>query len=83
MTCSIPAAAEVRGRLMQLSRRSVIDLASRTGVPFPTLVKIRNGQTMNPGVETVRQFWPALIGDAAVPGAGAIPTAANDSQGRA
>lgn len=64
MNCVLPTAAEVRDRLQQLPRRRVLDLSKSTGVPFPTLVKIRNGQTINPGVETVRQFWPELVGAA-------------------
>lgn len=60
MSNAIPTAAEVRGRLQKLPRRRVIELAQTAGVPFPTLVKIRNGQTLNPGVETVRLIWPQL-----------------------
>jgi len=42
----------------------------QTGVPVPTLVKIRQGTTRNPGIETVRSIYraPALqchIADAA------------------
>lgn len=67
MNNSIPTAAEVRSRLQLLTRRRVIELAQTAGVPFPTLVKIRNGQTVNPGVETVRLIWPELVGTDGAP----------------
>lgn len=35
-------------------------LADASLVPFPTLMKIRQGTTENPGIETVRRFLPVL-----------------------
>lgn len=36
-------------------------LATDSGVPFTTLVKVRNGQTENPRLETVHAIWPRLL----------------------
>jgi predicted transcriptional regulator len=61
MTSEIPSAAEVRSRLMSLTPTQVEELAEKTGVPLPTLIKIRHDQTKNPRIETVRALWPALV----------------------
>lgn len=69
---SIPSAADVRRRLQALSLAEVKALAGRSGVPFTTMWKVRAGETKNPGVETIRAFWPELIG---TEGAPAVPVA--------
>jgi transcriptional regulator with XRE-family HTH domain len=46
---------------MSLTPTQVEALAERTGVPLPTLIKIRHGQTENPRIETVRALWPELV----------------------
>lgn len=56
----IPSAADVRSRLTRLSHAQVKALAAASAVPFTTLWKVRTGETRNPGVETVRQFWPHI-----------------------
>ena len=56
----IPSAADVRDRLTRLSHAQMKALAASSGVPFTTLWKVRTGETKNPGVETVRQFWPHI-----------------------
>lgn len=55
---SIPAAADVRAALAALSYAQMQDLSRRSGVPFTTLWKIRSGETTNPGIETVKKFFP-------------------------
>jgi len=39
-----------------MTHAEVKELASKSGVPFTTLWKIRVGPTNNPGIETVRKF---------------------------
>jgi hypothetical protein len=39
-----------------MSRPDIQRLADLSGVPFHTLLKIRSGETLNPGIETVRLF---------------------------
>lgn len=58
--------AEIRDRLGGLSHSEMQRLATIAQVPFTTLWKIRDGTTKNPGVETVRQFYPH-IGNAKAP----------------
>lgn len=36
------------------------ELADASGTKFSTLLKIKLGTTTNPGIETVRKFWPYL-----------------------
>lgn len=60
MDMSLPSVDQVRSQLLLLSYAGVKRLANRSGVPFTTLWKIRDGTTANPGIETVRQFWPEL-----------------------
>lgn len=76
MSTSIPSAAEVRARLQSMKRSRMIELARSAGVPWTTLVKIRNGQTANPGVETVRAIWPELACVDAPPAERAAPAKA-------
>jgi len=45
---------------MALSLTELDRLAGLSGVPLSTLTKIRYGQTVNPGIETVRLFMPHL-----------------------
>jgi hypothetical protein len=52
MSTTIPSPAEVRAKLAPMSLAKLEELATRTGVPFTTLVKLRNGQTENPRLET-------------------------------
>jgi hypothetical protein len=66
-----------------MSRPDIQRLADLSGVPFHTLLKIRSGETMNPGIETVRLFAghldavaPPPPDSAAAPLDGAEPQAA-------
>ena len=72
MTTAIPSAGDIRARLSALSLDQLDQLAKLSGVPLPTLSKIRYGQTLNPGIETVRQF-AQHIGSVSQPGAPATP----------
>lgn len=60
MAITIPPLTMVRSRLEHLSQAQLATLASESGVPFGTLMKIRQGVTTNPGIETVRKFFPLL-----------------------
>lgn len=62
MQSTIPSAAEVRARLESLSAADLEALAGRVSVPVTTLIKVRNGQTANPRLETVRAIWSELLG---------------------
>lgn len=55
---TIPSASELRSRLETLTHAQMQNLARASGVPFTTLWKVRNGDTTNPGIETVRKFLP-------------------------
>lgn len=58
---TLPSTDDVRTRLKQLSFAEIRALCKDTGAPFTTVWKVREGETVNPGLETVRSFWPALL----------------------
>lgn len=60
MAITIPPLALIRTRLEAMSQTQIKSLAKDSGVPFGTLMKIRHGVTKNPGIETVRKFYPLL-----------------------
>lgn len=60
MHVEIPSTAQVRSRLLGLPEKGLKEVAQQSGVPFTTLWKIRAGETANPGIETVRKFFPFL-----------------------
>ena len=60
MKLPIPSVAEVRAQLEGVDTAQLKRLAVRADVPFTTLWKIRSGETGNPGIETVRKFWPVI-----------------------
>jgi hypothetical protein len=60
MAIQPPTTQQVREKLAALSRTDLQALAKRSGVPFHTLLKIKRGDTKNPGLETICQFWPEL-----------------------
>jgi predicted transcriptional regulator len=60
MAPQIPPVDAVKARLLALSHAELQALAERSEVPFGTLWKVRSGVTTNPGMETVRKFWPHL-----------------------
>ena len=50
----------IRARLATMNQSQLKRLAKDSGIPFGTLMKIRYGITKNPGIETVRAFYPML-----------------------
>jgi hypothetical protein len=56
MKDKIPSISDIRGRLEPLNHAAIRSLADVSKVPFTTLLKIRSGETQNPGIETVRSF---------------------------
>lgn len=61
MNTVIPTAHDVRARLKAIPLAKMKAIAEKVGVPFPTLMKIRYGETVNPQLDTVRLIWPELI----------------------
>ena len=60
MVTQIPPISLIRRRLAGYTMVELEDLSEASGVPFSTLLKIKLGTTGNPGIETVRKFWPYL-----------------------
>ncbi len=60
MDAFIPSTLAVRAELQALSHAQVQELSKLSGVPFTTLWKVRAGETRNPGLDTVRMFWPHM-----------------------
>jgi hypothetical protein len=56
----VPSPDEVAAALQPFSDAQLHRLASRSGVSYFTLLKIRQGQTEDPRIGTVSQFWPHL-----------------------
>lgn len=68
MDTQIPSAAEIAERMADMNPPQLQRLADLSGVPFHTLLKIKSRETMNPRIDTVRQFAP-FISEAAGPAA--------------
>ena len=60
MPITVPPLAMIRARLATMNQSQLKRLAKDSGIPFGTLMKIRYGITKNPGIETVRAFYPML-----------------------
>jgi len=60
MATQIPQASLIRENLQKLAAYQLRSIAAKSNVPFTTLLKIRSGETKNPGIETVRAFFPYL-----------------------
>jgi predicted transcriptional regulator len=60
MSTTIPSPADVRAKLAPMNLAQLEELSKLSDVPFTTLVKLRNGQTENPRLETVHAIWPHL-----------------------
>lgn len=60
MSPSFPNASYVRAGLSSLTMKQIDRLADLSGVAAPTIYKIKRGEIVNPGVETVAKFWPHL-----------------------
>lgn len=67
MNAPIPSAEQVRAALAPLTLKQLDALAALSGVPAPTIYKIRIGQTENPGIETVGKFMPHIAAVVAGP----------------
>lgn len=52
--------AEVVGQLVDLTQSQIRVLSEKSGVPYGTIMKIRLGETLNPGIETIRAFVPFI-----------------------
>lgn len=61
METSIPSVEWIRAQLAALTLAQLELVGEQSGVPQSTLMKIRYGQTSNPGIETVRLFLPHLV----------------------
>lgn len=46
---------------MTLGHAQMRQMATRSGIPFTTLWKLRSGETDNPRLETVRSLLPHLL----------------------
>ncbi len=60
MIDSIPGVEEVRVALGPLTMRQLVRLSALSGVPVATIYKVKLGETLNPGIETVRKFAPHI-----------------------
>lgn len=67
MDQNIPSAEQVRQALRPLNLRQVDVLARLSGVPATTIYKIKRGETKNPGIETLRDFFPHISAALAAP----------------
>ncbi|BBL25376.1 hypothetical protein [Comamonas terrigena] len=57
MPTEIPSTEQVRALLLKFRQVQLKSIEGQSGVPFSTLVKIRQGTTKNPGIETVRAIF--------------------------
>lgn len=60
MSMPIPSASDVQAGLAALSHAQIQELSRRSGVPFTTIWKVRDGTTKNPGIKTVGKFMAYL-----------------------
>lgn len=60
METALPGVDEIREAMEPLTLADLDTLAAASGVPATTLYKIKRGETLNPGIETVRKFMPHL-----------------------
>ncbi len=81
MSTDIPSSVDVRARLARLNLAQLTELAERSGVPRPTIHKIKYGQTTNPGIETVRQFIGHIDAVTTAAASPAAATAAPETAG--
>ncbi len=56
------SADAVRQALAPLTLRQIEQLADASGVPASTIYKIKRGETVNPGIDTVAKFIPHIGG---------------------
>lgn len=58
---AFPSCEEIAAVLKILNHDEMQEVADRAGMPFGTIAKIRTGEVKNPGIETVRKFYPIMI----------------------
>ena len=56
MSYQIPSQQDVRNLLRGFKPAELQAIGDQSGVPLPTIMKIRQGITRNPGLETVRSI---------------------------
>lgn len=61
MTYSIPSTEDVRLALRDITQADLRNVSESSGVPISTLIKIRHGVTLNPGIETVRRIYASPV----------------------
>lgn len=59
MAYRIPSPQDLQILLKGFRQAELHEIGSQSGVPFPTIMKIRQGVTRNPGLETVRSILAA------------------------
>lgn len=59
MRYQIPSHHDVQEILRRFRQAELHEIGIQSGVPFPTIMKIRQGVTRNPGLETVRSILAA------------------------
>jgi predicted transcriptional regulator len=57
----LPSTKQVRAMLRPLTLLQVQEVGRSSGVPWTTIYKIKRGETVNPGMDTVRKFLPHLV----------------------
>ena len=67
MKSTIPEISAIKDDLQGFGHADMQELSRKSGVPFTTLWKIRDGTTANPGIETVRSFYPHMLAHVKVP----------------
>ena len=60
MQNELPSGAEVAAALNDLGGMPLARLAKLTGSSLSTLHRIKHGKKPNPGIDTVRKFWPTV-----------------------
>lgn len=61
MAYQIPSVHDVQTLLQGFCHSELNQIGSQSGVPFPTIMKIRQGVTRNPGLETVHSILSAQL----------------------
>ena len=58
MNTDLPSITEIQAALSDLGGLTLARLSDLSGTPITTLQNIKRGESENPGIETVRKFWP-------------------------
>lgn len=79
----MPSAKDIQLKLSEMPTERLRVIAEASGVPFTTLWKIKTGETANPGIETVRRFFPLMDECEAAPSAAPCVCATQSVAGQA